>query len=270
MGFIHRKLDDGEVYFVVNTSNQPVRTDANLRISGMGGEWWDPFTGEAHAAAVGVNADKTIVKLNLAPYESRVLVFSSSAAKASGTDKYKAETGKDLSKDWSVTFSGLKQKTQMNALQSWTKDEATRFYSGQAVYEKTVQLSKAEMKRASEYVLDFGAGTTVEAPHGNALGMRALLESPIRECALVYINGKSAGSIWHPPYQVNVKSFLHAGSNQLRIVVANLAINEMAGRALPNYKLLNLRYGERFVPQGFEGLKELPAGILGPVQLFAK
>jgi hypothetical protein len=53
----------------------------------------------------------------------------------------------------------------------------------------------------------------------------------------------------------------------LRIVVANTAINEIAGKALPNYRLLNLRYGERFAPQGFEHIAPLPSGLLGPVQL---
>jgi len=44
----------------------------------------------------------------------------------------------------------------------------------------------------------------------------------------------------------------------LRIVVANLAINEMAGYALPDYRLLNLRYRQRFVPHGYEHVHALP------------
>ncbi len=97
--------------------------------------------------------------------------------------------------------------------------------------------------------------------------MRALLESPVRESALVYINGQKAGSVWHPPYEVDVSRFVRAGENQVRIVVANLAINEMAGKALPDYTLLNLRYGKRFDPQGFKDLKALPSGIVGPLRL---
>ncbi len=101
-------------------------------------------------------------------------------------------------------------------------------------------------------------------------GMRALLESPVRESALVYVNGQLAGSVWHPPYSLSIERYLHAGSNQLRVVVANLAINEMAGKALPTYKLLNEKYGTRFEPQGFENFHTLPAGILGPVHLVAQ
>jgi Glycosyl hydrolases family 2, sugar binding domain. len=100
--------------------------------------------------------------------------------------------------------------------------------------------------------------------------MRALLESPVREAAQVYINGQFVGSVWHPPYEVDVSKFLRIGENQVRIVVANTAINALAGQSLPDYKLLNLRYTERFTPQDMKDLKPLPSGILGPVRLIAK
>jgi hypothetical protein len=43
----------------------------------------------------------------------------------------------------------------------------------------------------------------------------------------------------------------------------------MAGQSPPDYKLLNLRYGERFTPQDMNNLQPLPAGLLGPVALIA-
>ena len=101
----------------------------------------------------------------------------------------------------------------------------------------------------------------------NAPGMQALLESPVRESAVVFVNGKKVGMVWHPPYRLNLGDSVHAGSNHLLIVVANTAMNEISGAALPNYKLLNLRYGERFVPQGFDGIAPLPSGIVGPLRL---
>jgi len=60
---------------------------------------------------------------------------------------------------------------------------------------------------------------------------------------------------------------VRAGSNELKIVVANTAINELAGRAAPDYRLLNLRYGEKFTPQDMDHLEPLPSGILGPLRL---
>ena len=43
----------------------------------------------------------------------------------------------------------------------------------------------------------------------------------------------------------------------------------MAGRALPDYKLLNLRYGTRFEPQDMDKVQPVPAGLFGPIRLVA-
>ncbi len=258
IGFIHRKLDDGEVYFIANTSNLAVRTEARVRVQGLTGEWWDPFSGASWAAG------GPRLTLNLEPYESRLLVFSKHAARPAPA--VRARTGMlDLSSGWRVVFSGLNRTIEMQTLRSWTEDNATQYYSGQAVYEKSVQIPVKPDMRA---LLDFGAGTPVPPPARRGPGMRALLESPVREAALVYVNGKFAGAIWRPPYQVDVSPFLHSGENQIRLVVANLAINELAGQTLPSYRLLNLRYGERFTPQDMQNLRPLPSGILGGVRLF--
>ena len=59
------------------------------------------------------------------------------------------------------------------------------------------------------------------------------------------------------------------GTNTIRIDVANTAINHMAGRALPDYRLLNLRYGVRFEPQDMDKVRPVPAGLTGPIRLVA-
>ena len=120
------------------------------------------------------------------------------------------------------------------------------------------------MKRLT---LDFGEGTPVEVDPKIASGMRALLESPVREAAIVMINGQRVGSVWHPPYALDVTTALHAGDNRIEVRVSNTAINELAGRAPADYRLLWARYGQRFVPQNMENLQPLPSGILGRVQL---
>ena len=79
--------------------------------------------------------------------------------------------------------------------------------------------------------------------------MKAYLEGPVREAAAIFVNGEWVGFVWHPPYTLNVIDFPKAGENSLRIVVGNTAINSLAGRGLPDYRLLDQRYGQRFVPQ---------------------
>ena len=87
--------------------------------------------------------------------------------------------------------------------------------------------------------------------------MRAYLESPVREAGLVYVNDQLAGYVWHPPFRVDLTPFVKAGKNEIRIVIGNTAINELAGTTLPNYRLLYSRYGKLFEPQGMQDLRTL-------------
>jgi len=117
-------------------------------------------------------------------------------------------------------------------------------------------------------VLDFGEGLPVAIPERlPTFNLRAYLEGPIREAAEVFVNGLRAGVVWHPPYTIDLSALLKPGKNDLRIVVGNTAVNSMAGRALPDYRLLNDRYGERFVPQGMDNLQPLESGLVGRLRL---
>ena len=268
IGFVHRKLAAGEIYFVANMSNRPVDTEASIRVSHLRPEYWNAFTGEKARAEFSSQLDRTRLSLRLAPYESRVIVFSADAPEAA-TSAQAAPASIDLTSDWQVTFTGLHRSLQMPRLRSWSEDETLRFYSGAAAYHKQIDLS-ADFLRGKRIVLDFGPGTAVDPGAGQPAGMRALLEGPVREAAVVTINQKRAGSVWCPPYELDITPVVTAGPNALDITVGNTAMNEMAGRALPDYRLLNLRYGERFVPQGVADVKPLPSGLLGAVHLVAR
>jgi hypothetical protein len=97
--------------------------------------------------------------------------------------------------------------------------------------------------------------------------MQTWYDPPIREAANIYINGKKAGSLWCPPYKLDVTQLLKAGRNDLRVEVANSALNYMSGRKLPDYKLLNLRYGERFQAQDMDKIQPIISGLVGSVRL---
>jgi hypothetical protein len=155
----------------------------------------------------------------------------------------------------------------MQDLKSWTDYNRTRFYSGVAFYEKDIDLQSAYRNKGATLYLDFGAGIRVPKHTTQSDGMRTWLESPIHEAALVYVNGILAGSVWRPPYRLEITNLVKPGRNHLKLIVANLAINELAGRAQPRYRLLNARYGERFTPEDMQGLRPLPAGVLGTIRV---
>jgi len=266
LGFIHRHLPEGDLYFIANSDNHSHHVRASFRSSGKNAESWDGFTGDVSSLV-----DAT--DLDLQPYESRLIFFSSASSSAARATIRRARPASkvsslnlDLSGDWDVAFPGANQTVHMDHLRSWSDDESHRYYSGQVAYDKTITLQPNDLR--SRLLLDFGVGTPVAKPDPlPEFNMRAYLEGPVREAAEVFVNGQRVGVVWHPPYALDVTKYLKAGSNALHIVVGNTAINALAGRALPDYRLLNARFGERFVPQGMDNLQPLPSGILGPLRL---
>jgi alpha-L-rhamnosidase len=261
IGFIHRHLPSGDLYFVANTSNQPRQIRAHFRSAAAHAEIWDPVSGE-----VSGTVDLKSIPLNLEPYESRLIVFSEGASTIPAPANWLEQINQDLSHDWTVTFGSNSPSQTMASLKSWTTDAKTQFFSGQASYEKTFTLPKPAP--GTKILLDFGPGTPETVPPPNSPhNMHAYLDSPIREAAQIYLNGQPAGVVWHPPYRLDITPYLREGQNQLRILVSNTAINALAGQSLPDYRLLWDRYGMLFVPQDMHDLHPLPSGILGPVRL---
>jgi hypothetical protein len=155
----------------------------------------------------------------------------------------------------------------MTKLHSWSDEERFRYYAGEVSYEKTFEVP-ADIVGKNSLALEFGEGSPEALPDPlPEFNMRAYLESPVRDAAEVYINGTRAGVVWHPPYEIDLTAWLKPGKNDLKIVVGNTAINALAGQSLPDYRLLNDRYGERFVPQGMDHLQPLPSGIVGELRL---
>lgn len=271
LGFVHRHSPAAEIYFVVNTGNRPVTASASFRLSGRRPEFWDPASGQI-TQVVGHRSTKTetVVELALAPYESRLIVFPTAptaGAKPAPSPATSPLRELDLSADWEVTFEEDGRKTTMHALRSWTDDPATRYYSGRATYRRSFSLPPEFLSKNVRVKLDFGQGRPLQS--GPARGFRAWLEAPVREAAEVFVNGRRAGSVWRPPYEVDVTGLLRPGENRLEIVVSNLMINRMAGEPLPDYSALKARYGDRFQPQDLENLQPLPCGLLGPIRLVA-
>jgi hypothetical protein len=302
LGIVHRRLPYADVYFIANTSNRPQTTAATFRVKRKHAAYWHPMTGETIRAVAGPAEDgsaRMTTQIWLEPYESRFLVFSDSALPASSVSRERGSGGLggesiDLATGWTVTFTpaaatfnGLADTSRaaaraataaapLDRLRSWTEDETTRYFSGTAAYEIRVTPPARFPLSRRRVMLEFGHATPVSQPATDAttpsataapVRQRAWVESPVREAAVVYVNGKRAGAVWAPPYAIDVTAFLTPGENHLRVVVGNTTINYMAGRPLPSYRLLNLRYGERFTPQDMKDLRPLPSGLLGPVRL---
>jgi hypothetical protein len=265
IGFVHRRMDDVDVYFFANTTNAAVQADAVVRTSAGHAEWWDPMTADVRVAEIAAADGGTRVRVTLAPYASTLLALAPGPrSPRTSRPSSSADRGDTLALDegWLVTYPGT-EPTTLDRWDGWLGGEATRYTSGVARYEREVTLPAEWTGRPGRVVLDFGEGRPLEAQRLTN-GMRAWFESPLREAAVVYVNDVAVGAAWAPPYQVDLTTLETRGPHRLRIDVGNSALNVMAGRPLPDYRLLHLRYGQRFDPQDMDEVRPQPSGLQAP------
>ena len=71
VGFLHRHLNDGELYFIANTSSHGAIRERTSAITAKFAEWWNPFSGQTSPIK-----DASEIDLVLQPYESRLIFFT--------------------------------------------------------------------------------------------------------------------------------------------------------------------------------------------------
>ena len=282
LGFIRRKLPGADIYFVVNTSNREIDTAASFATGHKFAEQWNPDN--ANSAPASAHAQP----IHLAPYESRVFVFSDakSTTKSASISAPSSQLA-DLSTNWKVTFTSTGKTETEQTPTDWTADPDTLHYSGEAVYSRDFSLDAIP---AGPVFLEVEGGKPqpgapnsppehpVLGPNGvpNPLitrpghGMRAYFDPPIREAALVTINRQAAGAFWHPPYRLDISKLLKPGQNSIEIHVYNTALNAWSAKPPHDYKPLIAKFGDRFQMQDLEQVKPLSSGLLGQVHLLTQ
>jgi hypothetical protein len=281
LGFIRRSLPDADIYFIANTSNQPIKARATLTSRFKSIDRWDLDTGLGRGD--GVHSDGSI-ELDLAPYESALYVVSDQTA-PHRISQPSFQEALDLSHNWKVNFTGSSQTKNEETLSDWTTDPTTLHYSGEAIYSRDFTLASVS---GSELYLQIDGGSAVAGPsadiHGPSPlgpdglpnpkmtlpgpGMHAAYDPPVREAAVVLINGHDAGALWHPPYRLEVSGLLRPGVNHIEIHVYNTALNAWSAQPPQDYGPLIEHYGDRFQMQDLDQVKPIPSGLFGTIHLF--
>ena len=156
--------------------------------------------------------------------------------------------GQPVAGPWELSFDphwGGPEAVTFDSLADWTSraEPGIKFYSGKAVYRKTLSVAPGAIIPGGKYYLDLGV---------------------VKNLARVRLNGRDLGVVWCYPWRVNISEAIRAGDNQLEIEVANLWPNRLIGdQALPPEK--------RFTWVSINPFKShsslLPSGLLGPVTM---
>jgi hypothetical protein len=247
--YVHRKLEDGDIYWVNNRNNRGEIVEATFRISGKEPQIWHPETGKTEPASYRIANGRTIVSLKLSPNDALFVVFKTTATKTSVT--LLQPTKKDIltvEGPWNVTFQpnrGAPQKATFEKLMSFTdnEDAGIKYFSGTASYTKTVNVPASFVNKGTKLYLDLGE---------------------VKNLAEVIVNGISLGVVWKKPFDVDVSKAIKAGENKLQIKVTNLWVNRLIGDEQPETKQ---KITFTTVPFYKASSPLQSSGLLGPVRL---
>jgi hypothetical protein len=219
--YLHRRLDDGDVYLVSNRRNRAESFAATFRVTGYRPEIWNAVTGEISKADFTAANGRTEVSLTLPAYGSTFVVFRiKTDAPLEATAAPAITTLNTLKGPWKIVFQphrGAPAHVTQDALQSWSdsKIPGVRYFSGTGVYTKTFVLPKPAFKPRTRLMLDLGE---------------------VAELAQVSLNGKTLGVVWTPPFQLDITKAAKPGKNILKVKVTNLWVNRLIGDAQPGIK----------------------------------
>jgi len=254
VGFVHRRLPQGDAYFVVNSSSRPLHTTATFAADDGRGQWWDAVSGSRFAAGQGP------IAIDLAPYESRFLVFADTSQVEPVPTQ--VERIADLSTGWAaIAPAGMPKPPAPGT--SWTDDPAYATFSGSITYRRTLMWNKEAAAGSGAVMLDFGEDRPIDLPPADR--PIAAIAAPVRDAVLVSVNGTPAGTVWAPPWRIDITGLLRPGANTVELRVMNSALNALSARPKAERRLLTARYGERFQDQDQDKVKVRPAGLLGRI-----
>ncbi|MCE7796344.1 glycoside hydrolase [Sphingobium sufflavum] len=248
--FLHRKLADGDSYFLVNRKERAETVEARFRVTGKAPELWHAETGTSEPVSYRIENGETIVSLTLAAEQSVHVVFRKAAKAEALAIKalVPVERGR-IESAWTVHFQPGRSAPTIPVTMATlaplngNKDPAIKYFSGVATYANSFA-TPAGWKAGQPLWIDLGA---------------------VHELAEVWVNGKSAGTVWHAPYRIDIGAVAKAGQNKIEVKVANLWVNRLIGDAQPGAKpvtwtaLASYRKDAPLVPSGLVG----PVTLLG-------
>jgi hypothetical protein len=176
--------------------------------------------------------------------------LTSASGKTRRAEIKRVPASQEITGAWDVRFPpkwGAPEQISMDHLISLSEstNPGVKYFSGTATYTKTFDWKPT-------------------AKHSNEKTETWLDLGEVQVMAQVKLNGHDLGTLWQPPFRINVTSALQPSKNTLEIRVANLWPNRMIGDAA-------LAQSNRFTWSSFEPFtKDSPlpkSGLIGPVLL---
>jgi hypothetical protein len=254
LDYVHRTDGSRDIYLVRNPASSPVDSTVDLRADGRTPELWNAVDGSVQPViAYTQAAGSTQIPLHVPPYGTLFVVFGDMpkthanevTRHGSSVPAEPAEVALPAT-DWTMKFQEGRGapggSLPVDDFVSWSQspNPGIRYFSGTATYSTHIRP-------------EFRAGDRV-----------ILTLSEVHEICTVKVNGRTVGTIWAQPYELDLTDALAPGDNTLNLEVTNLWPNRIIGDAQPGthttFTHTNIRKYNATSPL-------LPSGLVGAIKL---
>ena len=249
--YVHRKLANGDIYWVNNRNSRIEDLEATFRVEGKAPELWHPETGKIEPVSYNIANGCTKIPLHLESHDAIFVVFRNNTEVLSFTIPQPVEMKLAIIEGpWDVSFQpnrGAPAQITLEELASWSDhpDPGVKYFSGTGTYTKTIDVPADWFDTGAQLWIDLGN---------------------VKNLAEIIINGKNLGIVWKKPFRVDVTESLQPGNNTLEFRITNLWVNRLIGDQQPD---ITQKY--TYTTQAFYQADSplLPSGLLGPVEILS-
>lgn len=248
--FVHRRLNDGEIYWIANQTKQARKFTASFNVTGKKPQLWHADTGAKEDVSYEMVDGRTRVTLDMPAYDAVFVVFVDDTDVPAVTLAEPTRTAfAEFAQPWIVSFQahrGAPSQIALDSLASLTEssEQGVKYFSGVATYTNTFKVAKKSLKKnaPSRILLDLGE---------------------VKDLAEVTVNGQPVGVVWHAPYIIDITAAVKAGDNKVEIAVVNPWHNRMVGDMQPGAETVTyypIKYYKADEPL-------LKSGLIGPARI---
>jgi hypothetical protein len=248
---LHRHTPDADIYFLSNRENAARTLRLVFRVKNLVPELWRAESGDTQKLAYHLTPQGVEVQLPFEANDAFFVVFREAASRSLelAAPPKPAELMK-IKGPWQVRFQsgrGAPEHSTFAQLRDFRSFEDTgiKYFSGTASYSTTISLSAlpaSSPRSPRKLVLDLGV---------------------VHELAVVFLDGRLLGTVWHAPFTINLPPDLKPGAHALKIEVDNLWVNRLIGDKQPGATAV------AFAPQSPYSANSplMPSGLMGPVRI---
>ena len=244
--YVHRKLDQGDLYWIANITPEYRNMTVSFRIDGMKPEIWHPDTGKKEEASYHIHDGRTWLDLHFTPDDAQYILFRDPAEKQEQVVPDMTEHQVlNLNGPWEVSFQAKYDAPApimmpvLRSLSDYTAEDI-RYFSSTATYRCSFEAGE-DVVSGDPLYLDLGE---------------------VHHMARVKLNGEDLGLAWKTPYRVEVTGKIQPGANHLEVLVTNSWANRLIG---DERKTVTERV--TYTPEQFYTKTDepIPSGLVGPV-----